>query len=107
MSKPVKHVFICAQNRPAGHPRSCCAHKGADAVLQAFWRELQQRNAHDRIAVTWSGCLGPCDSGVNVVVYPEGVLYQGVTVTDVSEIFDQHLVSDQIVERLRAPASVW
>ncbi len=107
MSKPIKHVFVCSQNRPEGHPRGSCAHKGSNEVLQGFWRELQQRNAYDRISVTYSGCLGPCDGGVNVLVYPEGVLYNQVTPSDVTEIFDAHLMGDQPVERLRAPAALW
>ena len=107
MPKPVKHVFVCSQSRPEGHPRGSCAGKGSSEVLQTFWRELQQHNAYDRVAVTYSGCLGPCDGGVNVLVYPEGVLYQQVTAKDVKEIFDSHLMGDQIVSRLCAPADAW
>ena len=75
--------------------------------MQAFWGELQKRQAYESVAITYSGCLGPCDGGPNVVVYPEGVLYRGVTPGDVGEIFDQHLEGGQIVERLRADAAVW
>ncbi len=107
MAKPVHHVFVCSQTRPAGHPRGCCAQKGANDVLQAFWRELQQRNAYDHIAVTWSGCLGPCDGGTNVLVYPEGILYSHVSVDDVGEIFSSHLIDGRPVERLRASPDVW
>lgn len=107
MSKPVKHVFVCSQSRPAGHPRGSCAQKGCNDVLQTFWQELQKRNAHDRISVTYSGCLGPCDQGTNVLVYPEGVLYGHVSKEDVMEIFDSHLIDDVPVERLRVAASSW
>jgi len=107
MSKPEKHVFVCSQTRPAGHPRGCCAQNGGNDLIQAFWKELQQRNLFDKIAVTYSGCLGPCDRGPNVVVYPEGVLYRGVTKGDVAAIFDEHLIGGTPVERLRAPAEVW
>ncbi|MBP8134022.1 MULTISPECIES: (2Fe-2S) ferredoxin domain-containing protein [Zoogloea] len=107
MSKPKKHVFICAQQRPPGHPRGSCAAKGCNDVLQTFWAELQKRNAYEHIGVTYSGCLGPCDSGPNVLVYPEGVMYSGVGKDDVVEIFDKHLEGDEIVTRLQAPASVW
>lgn len=107
MTKPVKHLFVCTQNRPAGHPRGACAQKGSSELLQAFWQELQKRNAYDRIAITYSGCLGPCDQGANVLVYPEGILYGGVTKEDVIEIFDSHLINDIPVERLRVPATAW
>ncbi len=107
MPKPVKHVFVCSQSRPEGHPRGSCAQKGGSEVLQTFWQALQQRNAYDRIAITYSGCLGPCDQGANVLVYPEGILYGKVTKEDVAEIFDSHLVNDIPVERLRVSAEVW
>lgn len=107
MPKPVKHVFVCSQSRPVGYPRGSCAQKGCNEILQTFWQELQKRNAYDRIAVTYSGCLGPCDQGANVLVYPEGVLYGAVTKDDVVEIFDSHLNGDVPVERLRVSAGIW
>jgi len=107
MSKPQRHVFVCTQNRPAEHPRGSCASKGATAVLQAFWGELQKRQAYEKIAITNSGCIGPCEQGANVLVYPEAVLYRGVTPADVAEIFTSHLEGGIPVERLVAPAAVW
>ncbi|MDZ5460301.1 (2Fe-2S) ferredoxin domain-containing protein [Azohydromonas lata] len=107
MAKPLRHVFVCSQQRPPGHPRGSCAAKGASPLLQAFWGELQKRQAYDKIAITYSGCLGPCDNGPNVLVYPDGVLYSGVSAADVTEIFDSHLEGGQPVERLLAEAGTW
>ncbi|EHR69870.1 ferredoxin [Burkholderiales bacterium JOSHI_001] len=107
MPRPTRHVFVCSQQRPPGHPRGCCAALGAQAVLQAFFAEVQKRNAWEQISVTYSGCLGPCDGGPNVLVYPEGVLYQKVAAGDVTEIFDQHLVGGTPVARLQAAAGTW
>lgn len=107
MAKPLKHVFVCSQSRPAGHPRGSCQQKGCGDVLQGFWAELQKRNCWDKVAVTYSGCLGPCDSGTNVLVYPEGVMYSGVTLGDVAEIFDRHLLGGEVVARLKAPEALW
>ena len=107
MSRPARHVFVCSQQRPPGHPRGSCAANGAAPLLQAFWAELQRRQAYEQVAVTYSGCLGPCDGGPNVLVYPEGVLYQGVKVEDVGELFDRHLLGGEVVDRLVAPPAVW
>ncbi len=107
MPKPEKHVFVCSQTRPDGHPRGCCAQKGGNDLLQTFWQELKKRNLFEKISVTYSGCLGPCDGGPNVVVYPEGVMYSQVTKEDVAVIFDEHLLGDQPVERLRCPPALW
>ena len=107
MPRPQKHVFVCAQNRPPGHPRGSCGAKGCQEVLDEFMFEFQQRQCFDTVAVTPSGCIGPCSMGPNVLVYPEGVFYTNVKKEDVKAIFDEHLLGGAPVERLRAPAEIW
>jgi (2Fe-2S) ferredoxin len=107
MPKPQKHVFICSQGRPPGHPRGSCSEKGCAAVAETFWFEMQERNLFDRFAVTTTGCIGPCGIGPNMLVYPEGVMYSGVSKEDVPAIIEEHLLGDQPLQRLLAPADVW
>ncbi len=107
MPKPAKHVFICTQSRPAGHPRGSCGEKGARELWDAFLNELEQRQLFDKVALTNTGCLGPCGVGANVLVYPEGIMYGNVTPADAAEIFESHLIGDTPVERLKLPAEVW
>ena len=107
MPKPEKHVFICVQQRPPGHPRGSCFEKGCGEVYEQFMAELQDRNCYEQIAVTNTGCLGPCMSGPSILVYPEGVMYGGVTKDDVKEIFDSHLQGGTVVDRLKVPEEVW
>ena len=80
-------------------------HRG-HAVTVRLPRALEA-GAGTEVAITYSGCLGPCDNGPNVLVYPEGVLYSGVSAADVVEIFDSHLEGGKPVERLLAEAGVW
>lgn len=107
MPRPEKHVFVCVQQRPMGHPRGSCAEKDCAAVMQKFLDEVQKRMLFEKISVTNTGCLGPCITGPSVLVYPEGVMYGGVTADDVTEIFDKHLVGNEPVERLKVPEEVW
>ena len=107
MAKPKKHVLVCVQGRPAGHPRGSCQQKGCNEVYQGFMEAFQARNLWSDYAVTNTGCIGPCSSGPSVLVYPEGVMYSGVGAGDISAIIDEHLIGDKPVERLLAPASVW
>ncbi len=81
--------------------------KGCAGVMEAFINEIQTRQLFDKIAVTNTGCLGPCMFGASVLVYPEGVMYGQVGAGDVKEIIDQHLLGDTPVERLKVPAEVW
>ena len=107
MPRPERHVFVCMQNRPMGHPRPSCGQKNATEVAEAFYLELQQRQAFDKIAISTSSCLGPCTEGPSVLVYPEGVMYGGVGKDDVAEIFEQHLEKGEPVERLRMAKEFW
>lgn len=107
MPKPEKHVFICAQGRPPGHPRGSCMERGCGEVLDEFLFQLQQRNCFDKVAITNTGCLGPCGTGPNVLVYPEGIMYGPVNKADVTEIYESHLLGDTPVDRLKVPEDVW
>jgi (2Fe-2S) ferredoxin len=95
-----RHVFICVNRRDPGNPKGCCAEKGAEAVREAFKKELHERGLKKSIRANAAGCLDQCARGVTVVVYPEQVWYGGVTVDDVHEIIESHLVGGEPVERL-------
>lgn len=107
MPRPARHVFVCSQARPPAHPRGSCAAKGCREVVDEFMMQWQQRQCFAEVAVTVTGCLGPCGIGPSVLVYPEGVMYGNVTKADVAEIFDQHLLGGKVVERLVVPSGIW
>ena len=94
------HVFVCANARPE-RGRPSCAARGSDQVVTRLTLAVLGRGLAD-VAVTTSGCLGPCFEGPNVVVYPEGIWYAGVGEGDVEEIAS-HLAGGPVVERLVRP----
>ena len=107
MPRPEKHVFVCVQNRPLGHPRPSCGQKNCAEVAEEFFWHLQERQLFEKVQVTTTGCLGPCSEGPSVLVYPEGVMYGKVQKSDVSEIFEQHLQNGKPVERLLMAEEFW
>jgi (2Fe-2S) ferredoxin/predicted O-methyltransferase YrrM len=92
------HVFVCDQQKPEGV--ACCAARGSGQVLQALRREIVAHGLEDEIQVTTCGSLGLCEHGPNLVVYPEGIWYSGVTPADVAEIVRSHFEEGSPVERL-------
>ncbi|PPD02851.1 MAG: ferredoxin [Methylobacter sp.] len=107
MPKPLKHVFVCTQTRPPNHPRGSCGTAGCAPVFQAFAQQFEQRKLFDQYALTSSGCLGACQTGPSILVYPDGVMYANVTTEDVTAIIDEHLLQSKPVERLLQPQEVW
>ncbi|NPA16300.1 (2Fe-2S) ferredoxin domain-containing protein [Persephonella sp.] len=98
MSAEFKHVFVCLQRKPPGMPS--CGDKGSDQIFQKFQEELMMKNLFDKMAVTPTGCLGPCMMGPTVVVYPDAVWYGNVKPEDVPEIIEKHIIGGEPVERL-------
>lgn len=91
------HVIVCTQAKAENV--TCCAGGGL-AVLGTLYGELAKQGATDDVLVSTTGCLGACEKGPVVVVYPEAVWYGAVKPADVAEIVSSHLKSGQVVERL-------
>jgi (2Fe-2S) ferredoxin len=107
MPKPTRHVFVCAQTRPPGHPRGSCGQLGCAAVLQTFAQRFERDQLFGRFALASTSCLGACDLGPTVLVYPDGILYARIQPADVDEIVSEHLEKGTPIQRLLAPAAVW
>ena len=100
MAQPQRYVFVCLNQRPAGHPKGSCLDRGAGQVFEALREELGRR-LMTNVKVVASGCVEGCLAGPTLLVVPDNVWYGGVTVADVPAIFDQHLVGGEPVEMLR------
>lgn len=107
MARPEKHIFVCTQSRPQGHPRGSCGELKSSAVMDTFMAAFQTHDLWGTYKLASSSCIGPCFAGPNVLVYPEGVMYVKVTPEDVEEIIEQHIKGGEPVERLLAPADLW
>ncbi|HVZ72386.1 MAG TPA: (2Fe-2S) ferredoxin domain-containing protein [Polyangia bacterium] len=101
MPKVERHFFVCENERPA-HGKPSCKPRGGAAILTALQEGLgASPDLWGKVAVTPSGCLGPCFEGPTIVVYPEAVWYVGVQLSDVPEIVERHMRRGEPVERLR------
>ena len=70
-------------------------------IVDAFKKKLKEKNLSFPIRAQKAGCLDICDFGQTIAIYPEGVFYVGVELSDVDEIIEEHILNDRIVERLR------
>jgi len=97
--KPFRyHAIVCAQEKPEGVP--CCTAAGASRVLDALYRELGAQGLSNEVQVSSCGCLGVCENGPVMIVYPEGTWYTKIMPADVPEIVSSHFKGGNKVTRL-------
>ncbi len=86
------HVLICGGTG--------CTSSGSTKIIETLEKELAAKGLSDEIGVVKTGCFGLCALGPVMVVYPEGTFYSRVTVDDIPEIVEEHLLKGRIVHRL-------
>ena len=94
------HVFFCVNQRENGE--NCCANFGAQRVRDYAKKRIKELklSGEGQVRINMAGCLGRCEHGPVVVVYPEEVWYTYLDEDDIDEIIEQHLQQGKIVERL-------
>ncbi len=73
---------------------------GAIAVKNALIAEIARRGLDKEIKVLETGDLGTHNRTPAMIIYPEGLTYAGVSVEDVPEIVEEHLLKGRQVKRL-------
>jgi (2Fe-2S) ferredoxin len=96
-----KHIFICTNQRAADAAKPSCGEERGMELVSEFKRQIKAKGLNVDIRAQKTGCLDVCDFGPALVVYPEGVFYGHVALSDVTEIVESHLVNDIVVERLK------
>ena len=102
MSHYDRHVFFCVNQRAAGE--DCCNNFGAQAARDYVKDKVKQLGipgAQNNLRINSAGCLGRCELGPVLVVYPEAVWYTYVDHSDLDEIIEEHLKHGRIVDRLK------
>ena len=92
------HLFVCTQEMPEGVVS--CPSRGSHALLDALDREIEAFGLGRDAQVTTCGCIGLCEEGPVMIVYPAGVWYRRVQPSDIPEIVQKHLRDGEPVERL-------
>lgn len=79
---------------------SGCIGAGAGAVKEKLIDVLKEKDIVNEVNIIETGCMGPCDYGPVMMIYPEGVFYRKVGVNDVEEIVEEHFIKGRPVKRL-------
>jgi NADH:ubiquinone oxidoreductase subunit F (NADH-binding)/(2Fe-2S) ferredoxin/NAD-dependent dihydropyrimidine dehydrogenase PreA subunit len=74
--------------------------RGAKELKAAIEAELGKHGIADKVGINISGCLGTCSKGPVMIINPGYTMYGHVTVQDIPEIIEQHLLHKKPVQRL-------
>jgi NADH:ubiquinone oxidoreductase subunit F (NADH-binding)/(2Fe-2S) ferredoxin/Pyruvate/2-oxoacid:ferredoxin oxidoreductase delta subunit len=89
------HVLVCVDPE--------CLSRGAHEVLDALNDELVAQGLIDEVQVLETSRIGACNTGPELMVYPEGVHYVGITPDDVPFLVEEQFLKGRVVEKFRMP----
>jgi NADH:ubiquinone oxidoreductase subunit F (NADH-binding) len=89
------HVLVCVDPE--------CIAKGAYAVLDNLQDELVAQGLIEEVQVLETSRIGGCANGPELMVYPEGVHYTGLTIDDIPYLVEEHFLKGRPVEKFFAP----
>lgn len=92
------HLFVCTNQRTGSEKLSCGEAHGLALVTE--FKRLTKGLPDLKIRINRAGCLGICDFGPTIAIYPAGVFYVGVKLEDVREIVESHILKGEPVQRL-------
>lgn len=95
------HLFFCANVR-TDH-KACCSDFNAKASYRYAKDKCRAMGllGQGNIGISESRCLGRCESGPIIVVYPDNIWYQYIDEQDIDEIIQSHLINHTPVKRLQ------
>ncbi|GIL17962.1 MAG: ferredoxin [Oligoflexia bacterium] len=78
------HLFICT-NAPENPAK--CGHKNAEKLHAALKEKCSKMPWAKDVRINKSGCLGPCERGINAVLYPQNKWFHELKESDVDLLF--------------------
>jgi NADH:ubiquinone oxidoreductase subunit F (NADH-binding)/(2Fe-2S) ferredoxin len=77
-----------------------CHASESNKIVTEFERLIAEHGLQDEVEASISGCFGFCEKGPIIKIFPENTFYVEVKPKDVAEIFNQHILKNEKVERL-------
>ena len=73
-----------------------CMSNGAPSVREALKEALHKAGLEKEVEIITTGCMGICELGPIMVIYPDGVFYQRVKPDDAEDILQEILLKCRV-----------
>lgn len=77
-----------------------CVASGTAKVKTALEQELKNKGLANEIKIVLTGCNGFCAEGPVMLVYPDEIFYQKLTVEDVPKLVEEHFLKGRPYQKL-------
>jgi len=77
-----------------------CLSSHSKEIRAEFDKVLTETGLRNEVQLVMTGCFGLCDKGPVVIVYPDETFYSHVSVADVRELCEEHVLKGRPVGRL-------
>jgi NADH:ubiquinone oxidoreductase subunit F (NADH-binding)/(2Fe-2S) ferredoxin/NAD-dependent dihydropyrimidine dehydrogenase PreA subunit len=86
------HLLVCAGTG--------CVSCGSFKIKEALEKEVRKRDLQDEVLVIATGCNGFCERGPILLVQPDGIFYQRLTLEDIPHLVEEHFLKGRPVKKL-------
>lgn len=87
---PIFTVLICSG--------AACLSSGEEVVKNRLDTLIKEKNLENDVKIIETGCMGPCQYGPVMIVYPDGSYYINLTEDKVEKIVNEHFIKGRPVK---------
>lgn len=87
-AKYKRHIFVCINDREVGE---ACAKRDSEKILSILRYHVNQNGLMGIYNITKTKCLGHCNEGPTIAIYPEGYIFKKVSLEDTKKIIKEFL----------------
>lgn len=80
------HVFVCTNDRLG--KRKSCADGDNVTLREALKGRIAEMGWKGKVRISKCGCLGLCQSGPNVIIYPQEIWFSDVSIDEIDSILN-------------------
>lgn len=77
-----------------------CMSSDSEMIIKNLEKEIENNGINAEVRLIKTGCFGFCGQGPIIKVEPDEITYVQVSVEDVKDIVEKHLLKREVVERL-------
>ncbi len=80
---PQSHLFICNRKKDG---KNCCANRGSEKLRDSIKKWIKKEKLHKDLKVSFTSCLGYCDTGIAACLYPQNQWFDKIDLSDEEDL---------------------